>query len=186
MMQRAYLAFILAPLLMLGGCFGGAGPVGNSAVPQPAKPVEISRYLGRWYEMARYEAPFQKGCDNVTADYALRDDGKISVLNSCVKNGELTTAKGRAKIVSDDEAPENAKLKVSFFGPFYGDYWVLDRAAPNAQGNYDWSIVGEPSGRYLWMLTRTKDPDEQVRAAIKARVIALGYDWSLVRQTKHD
>jgi apolipoprotein D and lipocalin family protein len=104
-----------------------------------------------------------------------------------VKNGELTTAKGRAKIVNDgDEAPENAKLKVSFFGPFYGDYWVLDHAAPNAQGNYDWSIVGEPSGRYLWMLTRTKDPDEQVRAAIKARVIALGYDWSLVRQTKHD
>jgi apolipoprotein D and lipocalin family protein len=187
MMHRAFLSMIVVPFLLLGGCFGGAGPVGNIAVPQPAKPIEISRYLGLWYEMARYEAPFQKGCDNVTADYTLRDDGKISVLNSCVKDGETTTAKGRAKIVEGGEdAAQNAKLKVSFFGPFYGDYWVLDRAAPNADGQYDWSIVGEPSGRYLWMLTRDAQPDDDVRAAIKARVIALGYDWSLVRQTKHD
>ncbi|WP_438729170.1 lipocalin family protein [Parasphingorhabdus sp. DH2-15] len=184
---RAPILLTFAALFMLSGCVGQAGPVGNSAVPQPVKSVEISRYLGRWYEMARYEAPFQKGCEGVTADYSLRDDGKIAVINSCTKNGKVSTAKGRAKIVdAEDGQPQNAKLKVSFFGPFYGDYWVLDRAEPNSSGQYDWSIVGEPSGRYLWMLTRTANPDDNVRAAIKARVIDMGYDWSLVRQTKHD
>lgn len=120
-------------------------PVGNIAVPQPAKSVEISRYLGRWYEIARYEQAFQKGCDGVTADYALRSDGKIAVLNSCRKpDGKQKQAQGKAKIV---DTATGAKLKVSFFGPFYGDYWVLDRA-----DDYSWSIVGEPSGRYLWIL----------------------------------
>lgn len=186
MIYPQFLPLMLAAML-LSGCFGGAGPVGNTAVPQPAKPVEITRYLGRWYEMARYEAPFQKGCDNVTADYSLREDGKIKVVNSCVKDGKTSTATGRAKIDENTAgAAQNAKLKVSFFGPFYGDYWVLDRAPPGPQGKYAWSIVGEPSGRYLWMLTRSPDPDAATREAIKAQVIAMGYDWSLVRQTKHD
>jgi len=178
-------------LLALSACVGRPGPVGNAAVPQPVKSVEIDRYLGRWYEMARYEASFQKDCEGVTADYSLRDtkgvDTKINVINSCYKDGKLSTAKGRAKIVpSAPGEAQNAKLKVSFFGPFYGDYWVLDRAEPKANGQYDWAIVGEPSGRYLWMLTRTAKPDATTRALIKARVIALGYDWSLVRETKHD
>ena len=157
-----------------------AGPVGNSAVPQPAKAVELDRYLGRWFEYGRYEAGFQKGCEAVTADYSLRDDGKIAVLNSCHKgsvDGKISTAEGKAKIV---EGSQNAKLKVSFFGPFYGDYWVLDRA-----DDYSWAIVGEPSGRYLWMLTRIAKPDAATQALLEARVKALGYDWSLVRITQH-
>ena len=76
---------------------------------------------------------------------------------------------------------DNAKLKVSFFGPFYvGDYWVLDHA-----DDYSWSIVGEPSGRYLWLLSRTAQPDELTRNTIEARTRALGYDWSMVRMTQH-
>jgi apolipoprotein D and lipocalin family protein len=167
-------------LLLLSACAGSPGPVGNSAVPQPAKSVELDRYLGRWYEMARYEAPFQKGCEGVSADYSLRDDGKIKVVNSCRKgglDGKLEQAVGRAKIV---DTATGAKLKVSFFGPFYGDYWVLDRA-----DDYSWSIVGEPSGRYLWMLTRSAKPDAATRAKLEARVKDLGYDWSLVRITQH-
>jgi apolipoprotein D and lipocalin family protein len=170
----------LASLLLLSACAGKPGPVGNLAVPQPAKSVELERYLGRWYEMARYEAPFQKDCEGVTADYSLRQDGKIKVINSCRKggvDGKLEQAEGKAKIV---DASNGAKLKVSFFGPFYGDYWVLDRA-----DDYSWSIVGEPSGRYLWILTRTAKPDSQARAMLEARVKALGYDWSLVRITQH-
>lgn len=157
-----------------------AGPVGNTAVPQPAKAVDLDRYLGRWYEYGRYEAGFQKGCEAVTADYSLREDGKIVVLNSCRKggvNGKLDTAKGKAKIV---DGSQNAKLKVSFFGPFYGDYWVLDRA-----DDYSWAIVGEPSGRYLWMLTRTAEPDAATKMLLESRVKELGYDWSLVRLTQH-
>ena len=169
------LALCTLPIALLAACAGSPGPVGNSAVPEPAKAVALDRYLGKWFEMARYEAPFQKGCDGVTADYALREDGKISVVNSCTRDGKRTTADGKAKIV---EGSGNAKLKVSFFGPFYGDYWILDRAE-----DYSWAIVGEPSGRYLWMLTREAQPEPAVRALIEARVRDLGYDWSLVRVT---
>lgn len=169
------LALSLLPFALISACAGKPGPVGNKAVPEPAKAVVLDRYLGKWFEMARYEAPFQKGCDGVTADYSLRDDGKIEVINSCTKEGKTTTAKGKAKIVAGSQ---NAKLKVSFFGPFYGDYWVLDRAE-----DYSWAIVGEPSGRYLWMLTRQAQPEPQVRAQIEARVKEMGYDWNLVRVT---
>jgi apolipoprotein D and lipocalin family protein len=171
---------LLSLIVALTACAGQPGPVGNAAVPQPAKTVELERYLGRWYEMARYEAPFQKDCEAVTADYSLRDDGKIKVVNSCRQgavDGKLNQAVGKAKIV---DAKSGAKLKVSFFGPFYGDYWVLDRAE-----DYSWSIVGEPSGRYLWILTRTAKPDEAARAKLEDRVKSLGYDWSLLRITKH-
>lgn len=176
--MRLSVAFVT--VLSLSACAGSPGPVGNNAVPQPAKSVELDRYFGRWYEMARYEAPFQKGCEAVTADYSLRDDGKIEVVNSCRKGGvggKLEQAVGKAKVV---DSSTGAKLKISFFGPFYGDYWVLDRA-----DDYSWSIVGEPSGRYLWMLTRNAKPDAATRARLEARVKELGYDWSRVRITQH-
>ncbi len=141
MRKSAALAALLA--LSLTACATlEKGPVGNAAVPQPAKPVEVDRYLGRWHELARYEAGFQKDCEAVTADYSLTSPGQIKVINSCRKgglDGKATQAIGKAKIVAGSE---NAKLRVSFFGPFYGDYWVLDRAE-----DYSWAIVGEPSGR---------------------------------------
>jgi apolipoprotein D and lipocalin family protein len=171
-------------MLVLSACIGSPGPVGNIAVPEPARPVELTSYLGKWYEYGRYEAPFQKGCEGVTAEYSLRDDGKIRVINSCYRgslDGEFDQATGKAKLVGDSN---NAKLRVSFFGPFYGDYWVLDRGEEDPQGKYSWSIVGEPSGRYLWMLTREAQPDTDLRAFLERRVRELGYDWSLVRLTK--
>jgi apolipoprotein D and lipocalin family protein len=175
-----FMTFTIATAaLALAGCSTlEAGPVGNRAVPQPAKPVEIERYLGRWYELARYEAGFQKGCEGVTADYSLTEPGQIKVINSCRKgslDGEIDQATGKAKVV---EGSGNAKLRVSFFGPFYGDYWVLDRA-----DDYSWAIVGEPSGRYLWLLNRRPDPGTQEFAAMKARAAALGYDLNLLRPT---
>ncbi len=181
-MRRAALLLLAATTaaLALSACVGSPGPVGNAAVPQPAKTVDLDRYLGRWYEMARYEAPFQKGCEAVTADYSLRDDGKIKVINACREgaiDGKAKQSEGVAKIVPDSG---NAKLKVSFFGPFYGDYWVLDRDEA-----YQWAIVGEPSGRYLWMLTREAKPAAATRSLIEQRVRALGYDWGLVRMTAH-
>ena len=146
-------------------------------MPEPAKPVEISRYLGRWYELARYEQGFQKDCEGVSADYARREDGMISVLNRCRKpDGTIKDAKGRAKIV---DPATNAKLKVSFFGPFYGDYWVLDHA-----DDYSWSIVGEPSGRYLWILSRDATPGQARLNELIGRVRALGYDTSMLRITQ--
>lgn len=157
------------------------GPVGNAEVPQPAKPVDLNRYAGLWYEIGRYENGFERGCEGVTAEYTLRPDGLVGVRNSCRQdgvNGEQKVSEGRARVV---EGSQNAKLKVSFFGPFYvGDYWVLDRA-----DDYSWSIVGEPSGRYLWLLSRTPRPSEAQRAVMNRRAQELGYDMSLVRPTLH-
>ena len=157
------------------------GPVGNTAVPEPARPVDLNRYAGLWYEIARYEFGVQRGCEGVTAEYTLRDDGLVGVLNTCrqdSRDGEIRTAEAKAKIV---EGSGNAKLKVSFFGPFYvGDYWVLDHA-----DDYSWSIVGEPSGRYLWILSREARPGAETRQALRSRVQALGYELSLLRETQH-
>jgi len=152
-------------------------PVGNPSVPEPAKSVDLQRYLGRWYEIARYEQGFQKGCEGVTADYSLRADGTIDVVNRCRKpGGKLSEARGRAKVV---DTATNAKLKVSFFGPFFGDYWVLDHA-----DDYSWAIVGEPSGRYLWILNRQATPPEPEVQRLIERVRALGYDTSMLLRTK--
>lgn len=152
-------------------------PVGNPSVPQPTKRVNLKQYLGRWYEIARYEQSFQKGCEGVTADYELRADGDIQVVNRCRRSGgKMSEARGRAKIV---DRATNAKLKVSFFGPFYGDYWVIDHA-----DDYSWSIVGEPSGRYLWLLAREPTPPAaEVRKLIE-RANSLGYDTSMLLLTR--
>jgi apolipoprotein D and lipocalin family protein len=112
----------------------------------------------------------------------MRDDGLIDVTNSCHKgglNGPLDVSHGRAKIVAGSG---NAKLKVSFFGPFFvGNYWVLDYA-----DDYSWSIVGEPGGRYLWILTRDAKPAQRVKDTLIERARALGYDTSMLRMTQHE
>lgn len=111
--------------------------------------MELTRYLGKWYDQGRYDASFQKGCDGVTAEYSSKEDGNVAVVNTCREGsamGTTRTAGATARVV---EGSAGAKLKVTFFQPFEGDYWVLDRAP-----DYSWSIVGEPSGKYLWILTR--------------------------------
>ncbi|WP_206239965.1 lipocalin family protein [Novosphingobium terrae] len=154
------------------------GPVGNKAVPAPAKDVELYRYMGRWYEQFRYEASFERGMDEVTAHYSLREDGSVEVTNrgrTAGESGRWKESVGTGKVVDPDTG---AKLKVSFFGPFFGDYWVLDHG-----DDYDWSIVGEPTGRYLWVLTRVVRPSNEVLGFLEERVRELGYDWSLIRRT---
>jgi len=164
-------------LAMAGAWFFDPHPVGNMRVPEPAKPVDLKQYLGRWYEIARYEQRFERGCEGVTADYSMRADGRIDVLNRCRKpTGKIDEARGISKVV---DPITNAKLKVSFFGPFYGDYWVLDHA-----DDYGWSIVGEPSGRYLWILTRDANPDAEVTDLLIDRAGALGYDTTMLVRTK--
>jgi apolipoprotein D and lipocalin family protein len=154
-------------------------PVGNTSVPEPAKPVDLDRYLGGWYEIGRYENDFERGCEGVTADYSLRPDGLIRVLNighRGTPTGRVRVAKGKAKVV---EGSGNAKFKVSFLGPFFlGDYWVLDH-----DDEYEWSIVGEPTGKYLWVLSRHPTVPEDLRGLLFRRVSEMGYDTSLIRLT---
>jgi apolipoprotein D and lipocalin family protein len=132
--------------------------------------VDLERYLGTWYEIASYPAWFQKNCTAVTAEYSLRDDGLIRVINSCRKGsleGTLKQSTGRAKVV---DQTTNAKLKVSFFGPFWGDYWIID-----LDPEYRWAVVGVPNRKYLWILSRTSTIDEALYREIVGRLPAIGY-----------
>lgn len=158
--------FIFAALF-LTACSGQ--PVyRQTSEPLPVADIDQQQYLGLWHEQARLPNRFEQGCVRVTAEYGVRDDGLISVVNTCREiDGSTRTARGRARPVG--EAGEG-KLEVSFFGPFWGDYWVLDRAP-----DYSWSIVGEPEGRFLWVLTRAETIDEATRAAFERRITELGY-----------
>lgn len=165
----------VATLGIAAGWRRTAGPIANPRVPQPAKPVDVTRYFGRWYELGRLENRFERGMDGVTADYALRPDGSIQVTNAGVRDGTREARRASARIVPGSA---NAKLNVSFFGPLYvGNYWILDR-----DDDYRWAIVGEPSGRFLWLLAR--EPDAATRDALVTRAGALGYDIALIRPTR--
>lgn len=157
------------------------GPVGNDDVPEPARPVDVSRYSGLWYEFARYENGFEHDCEAVTAQYALLPSGDVSVKNTCREDsvrGPTRVAEGTARPAGD---PLGAKFKVSFFGPaLLTNYWVLDHGEA-----YDWAIVGEGSGRYLWLLTREPRPSQAKRLQLLARVEGLGYDTRMLRYTQH-
>lgn len=137
-----------------------------ATVPQ----VDVERYMGRWYEIARYPAPFQRGCVDVTADYALRDDGRVDVLNTCrEKDGSVrSTIQGVARVV---DSATNAKLSVSFGGLFEGAYWVI-----GLDEDYQWAVVGEPSRSFLWILSRTPELDDATLQMILATLPDLGYD----------
>jgi len=140
--------------------------------------VEIERYLGTWYEIARYPNRFEKGCTAVTAEYSLRDDGKIRVLNACRKggpNGPVKRAEGKAWVV--DKAT-NAKLTVQFFWPFRGAYWIIDLGK-----DYEYAVVGHPNRKYLWILSRTPQMAPALYEAIIERVAEQGYDPGRIEKT---
>ena len=167
-------SFAAAAALALSACF--TPPPDNLAGDQPppvVDRVDLDRYLGRWFEIARYDMAFERGCDGVTANYSRREDGLIRVINTCRQgglDGELEIAEGRARVV---EGSNGAKLKVSFFGPFWGDYWVLE-----LDEAYEWVVVGGPEGRYLWILSRTPQMDAAVLDARLQRLEQIGYDTS--------
>ena len=139
--------------------------------------VDLTRYVGRWYEIARLPNSFQKKCaDTVSATYTLRADGKIEVTNRCRKaSGEYATAKGEAKIV---DKRTNAKLKVTFFWPFYGDYWILDLGP-----NYEYAVIGEPDRKYLWILSRSPRMDEALYQQIVQKMAAKGFNTEMMIRT---
>lgn len=172
-------AVFLLVFLGVAGC-ANAPVHRDSAVPLSVEDsVDLERYLGRWYEIARLPNRFEKNCEGVTADYGRRDDDYLSVTNTCrtgAPDGPVKVAKGRVRLV--DEAV-TAKLEVSFFGPFWGDYWILDLAP-----DYSLSIVGEPSGRYLWVLSRTPTISNQTRETTLRTLKAFGYDIEALYFTK--
>ena len=138
---------------------------------QTVQKVDINRYLGTWYEIARYEHFFEKDCKNVSANYSMLDEQTIKVVNRCTNmlTNEKKEAIGRAYATDDT----NSKLKVSFFRPFYGDYWVMI-----LDENYDYVVVGTPSREYLWILARKPILDEKIKNEILQKLPTLGFDAS--------
>jgi apolipoprotein D and lipocalin family protein len=139
--------------------------------------VELERYLGKWYEIARLPAKFQEGCSETTATYTLAKDGNISVLNDCKRNGKVKQAKGKAKVV---DKTTGAKLKVTFFWPFYGDYWIIKLGK-----NYDYAVVGTPNRKYLWILSRTPQMDDKLFSELTEFAKSKGFDvGNLIRTSQ--
>lgn len=160
---------------LLTGCLG---------VPEGVNPVEdfdVHRYLGKWYEIARLDHRFERGLTQVTAEYSLRDDGGVNVLNRgfSTRKNEWEEATGKAFFV---ETEDIGYLKVSFFGPFYGSYVVFDLD----QDGYQYSFVSGPDTSYLWLLARTPQvPDELLQRFID-RASSLGFDTqSLILVDQH-
>ena len=135
------------------------------------KDVNIDRYLGKWYEIARFPHSFEKGLAGVTAEYSYRDDGKIRVVNSGYKgslDGKFSRAVGKAKIPDEDHP---GRLKVSFFLFFYGDYYILE-----LDEDYQWAMIGSSSPKYFWILSRTPQMDEETYRMLLDQARERGYD----------
>jgi len=169
-------------LLALGMIFAGmpAYAAGNQPPVQVVPSVDLARYAGKWYEIARLPNRFQRACaTDITASYTLRPDGKITVVNQCRKpDGTMKVAKGTARRASAKEP--GTKLKVTFFWPFYGNYWIID-----LDPEYRWVVVGEPDRKYLWILGREPKLDEALYQQILERAKHQGYDVAPLLKTKH-
>lgn len=158
-------------LCMFAACSHSQQPVDNSTVGA----LDLNLYLGEWYEIARFDHSFERGMDYTKANYTLREDGKIEVTNTGIKDGKDKVAKGKAKTTDNP-----ALLRVSFFGPFYSDYRVM-----MIDTDYQYVLVGSGSAKYLWILSRTSKLDDSVKESILAEATRRGYDVSKLIWVKH-
>ncbi len=159
-----------------------AALAGCAQIPEGVKPVQgfdASRYLGKWYEVARLDNSLERGLSRVTATYAARDDGGIDVLNRGFNEatGEWSEARGRAKFVGPRDV---GQLKVSFFGPFYGGYNVVD-----LDPAYTLALVVGGDLSYLWILSRTPDPPRESVERLVEHARKLGFDMDKLVYVKH-
>ena len=164
----------IALAMLLAGC------VDKPENIEPVKPFESARYLGKWYEIARLDHSFERGLSQVTADYSMRSDGGIKVVNRGYEdaNKRWKQSEGKAFFVG---AKDQGYLKVSFFGPFYGAYIVFD-----LPGDYSYSMVSGPDKSYLWILSRTPQMDGATQKRLVDKAQALGYDTSKLIYVKQD
>lgn len=167
--------FMMALGLIFLGCTG---------VPKGLEPVsefDGGRYLGKWYEIARLDHSFEKNLSNVTAEYTRAEKDVIKVLNRGYneKTGEWKQIEGKARFIADETV---GSLKVSFFGPFYGGYHVIELD----KERYRYAMVTGPNRSYLWILARTSTLDERTYARLVNRASELGFDTAALIKVKHD
>jgi apolipoprotein D and lipocalin family protein len=141
--------------------------------------VDLDRYAGQWYEIASFPQRFQRGCVASQAHYTPMDDGRIRVENAC-RDGSFDAEWRRAEGVAwvTDPSESDAKLKVQFFWPFRGDYWIIE-----LDPDYRYAVIGHPSRDYLWILSRTPAMNPQVYEELLARIAAHGFDPGRLRPT---
>lgn len=165
-----------ASAMLLNSCSSNTIPEGTSAV----RPFDVKRYAGKWFEIARLDFKYERGLNNVTADYALNSDGTIKVVNRGydVKKEKWEEAKGKAKFV---DAQDEAKLKVSFFGPFYSGYNVVA-----IDPDYRYALVAGESLKYLWLLSRETTMPENIKQDYLAKAKAIGYNTEDLVWVAHD
>jgi apolipoprotein D and lipocalin family protein len=156
------------------------GCTGLPAGVEPVKGFELDRYLGTWYEIARLDHPFERGLENITATYGLRDDGGVRVLNRGfdVSAGTWREAEGKAYFIG---SPDVGRLKVSFFGPFYGSYNIM---ALDQEG-YRWAMISGPDTDYLWILSRDPVLPEGVLDRLLALAADRGFDTGKLIYVQH-
>ena len=174
--KKIPLCIFVLLLFILNSCVAKNGNLMNPL--ETVSFVDLNRYAGLWYEIARYHHKFQEGCFGSRATYSLRDDGRITVINECFDgsfSGKLRSVKGKAWVVDKET---NARLKVSFFWPFAGDYWIIDLGE-----NYEYAVVGHPARKYLWILARTPEMDDKVYEAILMRLEQQEYDTAKLIRT---
>ena len=164
-------------VLMFAALVAGCGqiPDGLEAVDG----FDKDRYLGKWYEIARLDHRFERGLERITATYSVREDGSIDVLNRGfdTAKGEWREARGKARFAGD---PGTAMLRVSFFGPFYGGYNVLD-----LDPDYQIALVAGPTREYLWILARQPDPPREEVERLVRRAAELGFDTASLIYVEH-
>ncbi len=154
-----------------------AGTAGVPALETIAY-VDLQKYMGTWYEIAAFPQKFQKGCHCSKAEYEMTDKGYVRIVNSCRKDsaeGKVKVAKGKAFVV---EGTGNSKLRVQFFWPFRGDYWILELPE-----DYSHVVVGAPNRDYLWILARTPSIDESLYQQIVVRCEEMGFDVTRLVRT---
>ena len=167
--------FILGFVFLLAGCV---------SIPDGVTPVEnfqLERYLGKWYEIARLDHSFERGLSRASAEYSLNADGSVKVVNSGFsdKDKKWKKAEGKAHFV---KSPDQGFLKVSFFGPFYGSYIILELD----HKNYAHALVCGPNRSYLWILARSPKISDEVKNSLVAKAAALGFQTGNLIYPRHD
>jgi apolipoprotein D and lipocalin family protein len=173
-------------LVVLMGIVVAFGCVHRSPSDQPPLQVvpfvDLDRYLGTWYEIASYPQRFQRDCVASKATYSRLEGGRIRVENTCrdkTLDGKIRRAVGVAWVVDGESS--NAKLKVQFFWPFRGDYWIIE-----LDSKYEYTVIGHPSREYLWILSRTPQMDETLYQDLLRRIVGHGYDLEPIRRTPQE
>jgi apolipoprotein D and lipocalin family protein len=154
---------LIAFAALLPACLGLIG-----AAPEPAKPIQLQNYTGRWYEVAHLHNMFQEDCTGAEVNYTPTPDGGFRVVDTCLRTGKPPKVYHPSMKVLDPGT--NAKFRLTFFPFIWKDYWILDYAPDNS-----WVVLGEPTGRYLWLFSRTPDLQSH-KGALVSRAKSLGYD----------